>query len=54
MTAAKKTAGAAEGLLGWLTKVVLEGALEGEMDAHLGYAKHDPAGRECRQVVWPH
>jgi len=33
------------GLLGQLTKVVLEGALEGEMDAHLGYAKHDPAGR---------
>ena len=33
------------GLLGRLTKVVLEGALEGEMDAHLGYAKHDPAGR---------
>jgi putative transposase len=26
------------GLLGRLTKVVLEGALEGEMDAHLGYA----------------
>jgi putative transposase len=24
--------------------VVLEGALEGEMDAHLGYAKRDPAG----------
>jgi putative transposase len=33
------------GLLGRLTKVVLEGALEGEMDAHLGNAKHDPAGR---------
>jgi putative transposase len=33
-----------EGLLGKLTKVVLEGALEGEMDAHLGYARHDPAG----------
>jgi putative transposase len=32
------------GLLGRLTKVVLEGALEGEMDAHLGYRKHDPAG----------
>jgi putative transposase len=32
------------GLLGRLTKVVLESALEGEMDAHLGYAKHDPAG----------
>src|SRR5246127_549920 len=34
------------GLLGRLTKMVLEGALEGEMDAHLGYAKHDPAGRD--------
>src|ERR1700745_3309131 len=33
-------------LLGRLAKVVLEGALEGEMDAHLGYAKHDPAGRD--------
>ena len=32
------------GLLGRLTKVVLESALEGELDAHLGYAKHDPAG----------
>src|SRR5215470_12616523 len=34
------------GLLGRLTKVVLEGALEGELDAHLGYAKHDAAGRD--------
>src|SRR5205085_2912380 len=34
------------GLLGRLTKVVLEGALEGEMDAHLGYSRHDPAGRD--------
>ena len=34
------------GLLGRLTKVVLEGALEGEMDVHLGYAKHVPAGRD--------
>src|ERR1039457_705360 len=32
------------GLLQRLTKIVLEGALEGEMDAHLGYARHDPAG----------
>src|SRR4029077_2143515 len=32
------------GLLGRLTKVVLESALDGEMDAHLGYGKHDPAG----------
>ena len=34
------------GLLGGLTKMVLETALEGEMDAHLGYEKHDPAGRQ--------
>src|SRR5215813_11697821 len=34
------------GLLGRLTKVVLEGALEGELDDHLGYGKHDPAGRD--------
>jgi putative transposase len=32
------------GLLGSLTKRVLETALEGEMDGHLGYAKGDPAG----------
>jgi putative transposase len=32
------------GLLGSLTKRVLETALEGEMDEHLGYAKGDPAG----------
>jgi len=33
------------GLLARLTKVVFESALEGEMDDHLGYGKHDPAGR---------
>jgi putative transposase len=33
------------GLLGKLTKMVVEGALEGEMDDHLGYPKNDPAGR---------
>jgi transposase-like protein len=33
------------GLLSQLTKRVLESALEGEMDGHLGYARHDPAGR---------
>jgi putative transposase len=33
------------GLLARLTKVVVESALEGEMDDHLGYGKHDPAGR---------
>src|SRR5487761_1757993 len=34
-----------DGLLGKLTKMVIEGALEGEMDDHLGYSRHDPAGR---------
>jgi putative transposase len=33
------------GLLSRLTKTVLESALEGELDDHLGYARHDPAGR---------
>jgi putative transposase len=33
------------GLLGRLTKLVTEAALEGEMDDHLGYDKHDPVGR---------
>jgi putative transposase len=33
------------GLLAMLTKKVVESALEGEMDDHLGYAKHDSAGR---------
>jgi len=27
-------------------KMVVEGALEGEMDDHLDYAKHDPADRD--------
>ena len=34
------------GLLQRLTKVVLDSALQGEMDAHLGYGRHDPAGRD--------
>jgi transposase-like protein len=34
------------GLLAQLTKLVLEASLEGELDAHLGYGKHDPAGRD--------
>ena len=34
------------GLLGKLTKMIIEGALEGELDDHLGYGKHDPAGRD--------
>jgi putative transposase len=33
------------GLLGKLTKMVIEGALEGELDDHLGYERNDPAGR---------
>ena len=33
------------GLFTRLTKTVIESALEGELDDHLGYAKHDPAGR---------
>ena len=33
------------GLLGKLTKMVVEGALEGELDDHLGYDRHNPAGR---------
>lgn len=35
-----------DGLLGRLTKRVIEGALVGEMEAHLGYGKHDAAGRD--------
>lgn len=34
------------GLLAGLTKSVLEASLEAEMTEHLGYDKHDPAGRE--------
>jgi transposase-like protein len=33
------------GLLTGLTKTVLETALDAEMAEHLGYDKHDPAGR---------
>jgi len=33
------------GLLQQLTKRVLESALEGEITDHLGYEKHDPAGK---------
>ncbi|PPJ25547.1 IS256 family transposase [Nocardia nova] len=33
------------GLLNELTKTVLETALEAEMTEHVGYEKHDPAGR---------
>jgi putative transposase len=34
-----------DGLLGQLTKRVLESALDGELTDHLGYEPHDPAGR---------
>lgn len=34
------------GLLGDLTKQILETGLEVEMDEHLGYTKHDAAGRD--------
>src|SRR5437899_12886972 len=36
-----------DGLLKALTKTVLETALNEEMTEHLGYAKHDLAGREA-------
>jgi putative transposase len=39
------------GLLGKLTKMVLENALEGKISDHLGYPAGDPAGRNggnCR------
>ena len=35
-----------DGLLAQLTKRIIESAAEGEMDDHLGYAKHDPTGRD--------
>ena len=42
------------GLLGKLTKMVVEGALEGELDDHLGYGKHDPGGPQRQQFPqWP-
>ncbi|MCQ4359949.1 transposase, Mutator family protein [Mycobacteroides abscessus subsp. abscessus] len=34
------------GLLSQLTKRVVESALEGELDDHLGYGKHDATGRD--------
>jgi putative transposase len=35
-----------DGMLTGLTKAVLETALDTEMSEHLGYGKHDPAGRD--------
>ncbi|MGW0087156.1 IS256 family transposase [Streptomyces sp. NPDC003393] len=37
------------GLLQQLTKRLLESALEGEITDHLGYDKHDPAGKRWQQ-----
>jgi transposase-like protein len=34
------------GLLQKLTKLVMDSALDGELDGHLGYGKQDPAGRD--------
>ena len=34
-----------DGLLQQLTKAVVERALQGELTHHLGYEKHDPAGK---------
>jgi hypothetical protein len=34
------------GFMSRLSKRVLETALEGESDGHLGYAKHDASGRD--------
>jgi transposase-like protein len=36
-----------EGGFQQLTKRLLESALEGEITDHLGYDKHDPAGKDC-------
>lgn len=38
-----------DGLLGQLTKSVLETALDAEMSEHLGYDKHDPQGTQQRE-----
>ena len=42
------------GLLTGLTKTVLETALEAEITDHLGYDKHDPMGRNGRQLPQRH
>ncbi|MGY3676389.1 hypothetical protein ACVWXU_000012 [Streptomyces sp. TE33382] len=38
------------GLLQQLTERLLESALEGEITDHLGYDKHDPAGKNSGEV----
>jgi putative transposase len=35
-----------DGLLGQLTKMIIESVAEGELDEHLGYGKHNPTGRD--------
>lgn len=40
-----------DGLLGALTKTVIEAALDEEMTEHLGYDKHDVAGRNSGPVM---
>src|SRR5947199_10832525 len=40
----KRTPEDVNALLKQLTKAVVERAMQGEMNAHLGYTKHDPAG----------
>ncbi len=40
-------------MLGELVKAVLERALEAELTAHLGYEKHDLAGRTCECNMVP-
>jgi transposase-like protein len=39
------------GLLKQLTKAVLERALQAELTGHLGYEKHDPAGKQQRELA---
>ena len=41
-----------DGLLAQLTKTIIESAAEGEMDDHLGSAKHDPARRDGLKCVY--
>lgn len=41
------------GLLGKLTKMAVVGALEDELDDHLGYVKNDPAGRDGGNYLPP-
>jgi hypothetical protein len=43
-----------EGGVQQLTKRLLESALDGEITDHLGYDKHDPAGRGHRQLAQRH